>query len=163
MRYELRSCVLRSIVGLSCIVVIGCVGGGAPARTCPAGSPRTELRATWRIEHQAIDADPPRAKVSFQIEGEPPEPIGELEGTCHLVDVGALPDPPVDGAKVTELACEHGGRAHHAALVVAGRGAFDLRTWTRDPSGLAAMRTLRTHTPPPCARLVPEIVQGGDL
>lgn len=165
-----RSRLLPLLVSLSVRIGAGgallaaCGGGGDPAgarcRAPADGRPVVEL--AWQVEHESMDDDPPRPRVTLVLKGASEERVvlGELRGTCKLVELGLQPDQPVYGSGVSELTCEHEGSATHARVVHESASELVVRLWERseaDGAGMKNVRDLKRVSVPACARFTSEL------
>ena len=159
--------------------IAGCGSGGGAAggRSCALKdtTSRPVVQLEWRIAHTNMDDDPPRPKVTLVVKGasssskDEPIDVGDLEGVCRLVELGAQPDEPVYGGGVSELACDHRGLAMHVRVVVASAEEIVVRRYEKDGAavdGADALKNVRdlTRLPvPACARFSSELAQTSDL
>jgi hypothetical protein len=120
----------------------------------------------WQVEHGSMDDDPPRPRVTLIVRAQKEDrlKLGELKGTCHLVELGSPSDQLVEGGAVSELVCEAGESTVHARVVHEKVDEIFVRLW--DTQGDAAMQNVRDVAPlsvPACARFTSEIAQTSEL
>lgn len=124
------------------------------------------MQLAWEIQHGSIDDDPPRPRVTLIVRAKKEERLllGELRGTCHLVELGATSDKVVEGGGVSELACESSDTTVHARVVHEKVDEIFVRLWESQEG--AAMKNVRDVAPvevPACAHFTTEIEQTSDL
>ena len=82
----------RLLLCVSLLLAVGC-SGKPSARSCAnvEKDARPKLAMTWKLEHGALDNDPPRTRIKLAITGAATANIdaGELEGVCKLNEIGA--------------------------------------------------------------------------
>jgi hypothetical protein len=153
------------LAALAPLALVAC--GGAKAGTaCTVAEPsaRPSVLLEWEIAHGSMDDDPPRPTVTLVVKG-PTESrlaLGEFLGICRLVDLGAPPDDPVEGAGVSELSCEHQGVAMRARVVHA-KGAVVVRRYERGGAEMKNVREIGRLDVPSCAHFSSELAQQGTL
>lgn len=127
---------------------------------------RPKVSLTWKLDPGSIDNDPPRAKVKLLASGaaKAEVDVGELYGDCKLVDVGALPDVPAPGSKVTELMCSHGNREMYATVFYVEAGKLVLRRFDRVDDTMKPAVDVQTIETPTCASFAADLAQqSGEL
>ena len=156
----------RAVLLASTLTLLAACGGRPDARTCVVDrDARPRVTFSWRVAHGSMDDDPPRARVKLAMTGAASGEVdlGELHGVCALVDL-ALPENPVGGAKVTELACAHGGKDMIAAVVYVQPGKLAVQRYERSAGApLQNQRSLHELEVPSCASFSAELAQAGEL
>ncbi len=157
---------MKQLLVLSAIA-LGCTSASNKRVCTIERSERPQVDVSWSVAHGSIDDDPPRAHVKLAFKGAYTDEIdlGELEGICKLGEVGALPDEPANGSKVTELVCAHAGKSDYATVFLTEPGKLAVRRYERRPGedGIAKVRDVKALEVPSCARFSAELAQGGDL
>lgn len=157
-----------ALLTLAFALALGC-GGSGNKRVCSTmeRSSRPQIDLAWSVAHGSMDDDPPRAHVKLAFKGAFQDEIdlGDLEGICKLGEVGALPDDPANGSKVTELVCAHASKNDYATVFLTEPGKLAVRRYERRPGedGIAKLRDVKALDVPSCARFSAELSQGGDL
>ncbi len=158
---------------LLCALLLGC-SAKPSANSCAnvERDQRPKLTMTWKIEHGAIDNDPPRSRIKLAITGAATAnlDLGELEGVCKLAEIGAVPDVPANGSKLSELVCFHAGRGMYATVFLIEPGKVVVRRYDKNEPGpddespaMKNTRDIQTLEIPPCASYVSDVAQGGEL
>lgn len=156
---------------LSLVALICACGGstGNSARSCAVSgaAPRPVVQLSWEIEHATMDSDPPIAKVTLVVRGPKDErlALGDFEGTCKPVELGAPADRFVSGAGVAELSCDHQGKAMHARVVQESEAEIIVRRYERagEGAGLSNVREVARLPVPACATFTSEVQQTSEL
>jgi hypothetical protein len=158
---------------LLCAVLLGC-SSKPSARSCAMvdRDARPKLTMTWKIEHGALDNDPPRTRVRLAISGAATAnaDLGELEGACKLAETGTLPDVPASGSKVSEFECSHGGHGSYATVFLVEPGRLVVRRYDKNEPGpseespqMKNIRDIQTIEVPTCVTFVTDVAQSGEL
>jgi hypothetical protein len=148
------------------LVLAGC-SSKPNAQSCATidKSSRAAVTLTWKMQHGSMDNDPPRAKVKLLVSGGAKSEVdlGELFGDCKLANVGALPDVPAAGSKITELECTHGNVTQYATVFVLDAGKIVVRRYERVDETLKPAKDIQTIDTPSCATFAADLAQAGEL
>lgn len=133
---------------------------------------RPKLAMTWKIEAGAIDNDPPRSRIRLAVSGAATAnlDLGELEGVCRLAEIGAVPETPAPGSKVSELVCFHAGHGMFGTVFFLEPGKLVVRRYDKNEPGpddesppMKNVRDIQALEVPPCVTYVSDVAQGGEL
>jgi hypothetical protein len=158
---------------LLCVLLLGC-SGKPSAKSCATvdRDARPKLTMTWKLEHGAIDNDPPRTRIKLAITGAATANVdaGELEGVCKLAENGAVPDEPAPGSKVSEVVCFHAGHGMYAAVFFLEPGKLVVRRYDKNEPGpddespvMKNVRDLQALEVPACVSYVSDVATAGEL
>jgi hypothetical protein len=159
---------------LLAVLLLGC-SGKPNAKSCANvdHDARPKVTMTWKIEHGAMDNDPPRSKVTLAVTGAVTAnaDLGELEGVCKLAEIGAVPDSPANGSKVSEVYCYHAGHGQYATVFFVEPGKLAVRRYDKNEPGPAEesppmknVRDIQSLDVPTCVTFASDLVtQGGEL
>jgi hypothetical protein len=161
-----KEAMLFALVSSVSSVLFACGGSSSGAHCSTGGDGRPVVSLAWEVAHGSMDDDPPRPRVTLIVKAQKEERLllGELKGTCHLVELGTQTDQLVEGGGVSELACEAGESVVHARVVHEKVDEIFVRLW--DTDGDASMKNVRDVAPvtvPACARFTSEIAQPNEL
>lgn len=148
---------------LLALLSIGCTPKTGQSCGAVAAAARPKVIITWTLQHGSIDDDPPRAKVTLAFSGAVKANIelGQLFGQCKLAVLGALPEQPANGSKVTEIECPHGVRTQYATVVLVEPGKLVVRRSERVDESMKERKDIDTIEVPACASFASELAQGG--
>ena len=163
----------RLLLCVSLLLAVGC-SGKPSARSCAnvEKDARPKLAMTWKLEHGALDNDPPRTRIKLAITGAATANIdaGELEGVCKLNEIGAVPDEPAPGSKVSEVVCFHAGHGMYAAVFFIEPGKLVARRYDKNEPGpsdespvMKNIRDLQSIEVPGCVSYASEVATAGEL
>jgi hypothetical protein len=143
-------------------LLVACGGSSSGSRCSTGGDARPTVALAWEVQHGSMDEDPPRPRVTLIVRAQKEERLrlGELKGTCHLVELGTQTDQLVEGGGVSELACEAGESIVHARVVHEKTDEIFVRLW--DTDGDLSMKNVRDVAPvkvPGCAKFTSELAQ----
>lgn len=160
---------------LLCVLLaaLGC-SGKPNAKSCATvdRDARPKLVMTWKIEAGALDNDPPRSHIRLAVTGAvtAEADLGELEGVCKLAEIGAVPDSPANGSKVSELYCYHAGHGQYTTVFHLEPGKLVVRRYDKNEPGPADesppmrnVRDIQSLEVPTCATYSSDVAQGGEL
>src|SRR5439155_2118768 len=157
-----KATILFTLVSLGSSVLLACGGSSSGARCATTVEGRPVVALAWQVEHGSMDDDPPRPRVTLIVHAQKEERLilGELRGTCHLIELGTQTDQLIEGGAVSELVCDAGEATVHARVVHEKVDQIFVRLW--DTDGDASMKNVRDVPPvvvPACARFTSEIAQ----
>jgi hypothetical protein len=147
------------------LLLLGCSPKSGQNCAMTAHDARPRVTITWHLKHGSMDDDPPRANVKLMFAGAINQTVelGMMFGQCKLAEVGALPDQPAGGSRVTELECPHGVKTEYATVLFLEPGKIVVRRSERVNDDLKPARDIQIVETPTCATFTSELAQGGEL